>query len=107
MDRGERFPLRVRGRVGGGYALAYERKPLRPWVGGAAMAAIIHLLTFPRWGAAVVSGTEDHPRERPWRMEAVLATAPLVFGFGTALLYGRGPSRTWPEKSRRAWCRAT
>lgn len=76
---------------GGLYGLVQEKTKVNPWVGGFGMAAFIHLITFPRWGGAVVVGAVDEPRERPWRMEAVLATAPLVFGLGTALLYGRGP----------------
>ena len=77
------------------YALVQDRLRVRPWVGGLALATLIHLITFPSWGGAVVSGAEDHPRERPWRMELVFATAPLVFGLGTALLYGDGPKRRW------------
>jgi hypothetical protein len=85
------------------YALAYERRPVKPWVGGLALATLIHGITFPRWGLAVLTGTEDPPRDRTWRMEAVLATAPFVFGLGTALLYGRGPRRTMLHRLRHAW----
>ncbi len=92
---------------GAAYALAYERKPVSPWLGGAVLSAAIHLLTFPRWGAAVITGTEDHPRDRPWRMEAVLVTAPLVFGLTTALVYGLGPHRTLREQAKRAWRKRT
>lgn len=88
---------------GAAYALAYERRPVPPWLGGLALSALIHVITFPRWGAAVLSGTERRPADRPWRVEAVLATAPAIFGFGTALLYGRGPRRTLAEKARAAW----
>jgi hypothetical protein len=73
------------------YALAHERWRMSPWAGGLTMAGVIHLITFPRWGGAVLSGAERAPRERPWRLELVFATAPLVFGVGTALLYGDGP----------------
>ncbi len=75
------------------YALAHERWQVRPWVGGLAMAALIHLITFPTWGAAVQTGSEPPPRHRSWRKEVVMLTAPLVFGLGTALLYGHGPAR--------------
>lgn len=51
----------------------------------------------------MLAGSEPHPRVRTWRYEAVLATAPLVVGLGTALLYGRGPKRTLAEKIRSAW----
>ncbi len=73
------------------YGLARERWPVRPWIGGLAMAALIHAITFPRWGGAVLSGSEPHPRHRDWRLELVYLTAPLIFGLGTALLYGEGP----------------
>ena len=73
------------------YGLAHERWHMRPWAGGLTMAALIHLITFPSWGGAVLTGTEAPPEDRPWRLELVFATAPLVFGLGTALLYGRGP----------------
>ncbi len=73
------------------YALARERWKVRPWLGGLGLAALIHLVTFPAWGAAVQLGSEPPPRHRSWRAEIVYLTAPLVFGLGTALLYGDGP----------------
>ncbi len=73
------------------YALAYERCKMNPWLGGLGMAALIHLITFPRWGAAVQTGSEPPPKHRTWREEIVYVTAPLIFGLGTALLYGKGP----------------
>lgn len=85
------------------YAVAYERRPVPPWLGGLGLGGLIYLITFPRWGAAVVTGIEKPPRERTWRMEAVLLTAPLVFGIGTGLLYGRGPRRDAIEKLRGVW----
>lgn len=88
---------------GGLYALVHERRPVHPLVGGATLAVMIYLITFPRWGLAVLTGTEDPPKDRPWRVEAMLATAPLVFGFATGLLYGRGPRRTPWEKAKHAW----
>lgn len=84
------------------YAILYERRPVHPLIGGTALAAVIHLITFPAWGLAVLSGAEDRPADRSWRVEAMLATAPLVFGLCTAVLYGRGPRRTLPEKFRHA-----
>ncbi len=75
------------------YALARERWKMRPWIGGLGMAALIHLITFPSWGAAVQIGSEPPPRHRTWRSEIVFLTAPLVFGLRTALLYGEGPRR--------------
>lgn len=85
------------------YATLFERHPVRPWVGGLALAGVIHLLTFPSWGGAVLTGAEPEPRNRSWRKEAVLVSAPLAFGLGTALIYGRGPGRTPSERLRRAW----
>jgi hypothetical protein len=79
------------------YGLARERWRVSPWVGGLTMAAVIHLITFPSWGGAVLTGSEPAPRHRSWRMELVFLTAPLVFGLGTALLYGDGP-RTCEER---------
>ncbi len=73
------------------YAFARERWRFRPWIGGLGMAALIHFITFPRWGAAVQTGSEPPPHRRSWRIELVYLTAPLVFGLGTALLYGEGP----------------
>jgi hypothetical protein len=88
---------------GAAYALAYEKKPVEPWVGGVALSALIYGMTFPAWGIAVLSGSEDHPRRRSWRKEIILVTAPIVFGMGTALIYGRGPGRTLLERVREAW----
>lgn len=84
------------------YALLHERKPMSPWKGGLGLAALIYMITFPPWGGAVLLGAEPPPRQRSWRKELVLATAPLVFGLGTALLYGRGPRRTFRERMRAA-----
>lgn len=91
---------------GAAYAMAYERRPVHPWVGGLLLGGLIYVVTFPRWGVAVLTGTEDPPGERSWRQELVLATAPLTFGLVTALLYGRGPrtglaaalSEWWTER---------
>jgi hypothetical protein len=88
---------------GAAYAVAYEKKPVEPWLGGVALSALIYGMTFPAWGLAVLSGSEDHPRKRTWRKEVILATAPIVFGMGTALIYGRGPGRTFLERVREAW----
>lgn len=88
------------------YALLQERRPVSPWIGGLSLSGVIHLLTFPRWGAAVLTGTEDPPRDRPWRMEVVLATAAFCFGMGTALLYGDGPEHP-PRSTRRLPWRGT
>jgi hypothetical protein len=73
------------------YAFAHERWRPRPWVGGLALAASIHLITFPRWGGAVLFGSERRPAERSWRQEVIFVTAALLFGLGTALIYGNGP----------------
>ncbi len=80
------------------HAFAHERWPVRPWIGGLAMAAFIHFITFPAWGAAVQTGSEPPPRHRSWRAELICVTAPLVFGLGTALLYGNGPRASSEER---------
>lgn len=73
------------------YALLHERKPVHPLLGGLLLGGFIYGITFPRWGGAVVTGSERPPARRSLRMEVVLATAALSFGLGTAFLYGRGP----------------
>ncbi|MCL6640133.1 MAG: hypothetical protein K6T92_02055 [Candidatus Rokubacteria bacterium] len=73
------------------YALVWERRPVSPVLGGTALAGLIYLITFTPWGGAVRTGTEAPPARRSRRQELVLATAPLVFGVLTALIYGRGP----------------
>lgn len=75
------------------YALAYERRPVRPALGGLLLASTIYLLTFPDWGVATRTRTERPHSRRDWRDELLLLTPPLIFGMGTALLYGRGPRR--------------
>lgn len=76
---------------GGLYAFLQERRPTAPLAGGLLLGGFIYAITFPRWGGAVQLGGELPPEERTWRREVVLVTAPLAFGLGTALLYGRGP----------------
>lgn len=78
---------------GAAYALIQERARVNPLIGGLSLATFIYLITFPDWGGAVLTGSEEKTRNRSWEKEFVLATAPLVFGLGTALLYGRGPIR--------------
>jgi len=78
---------------GAAYAVVQQRVKMNPLLGGLTLATLIYLMTFPPWGGAVVSGSEDPPRKRTWRKEIVLASAPLLFGLGTALLYGRGAKR--------------
>ncbi len=72
------------------YALAYERRPVPPLLGGLLLSAGIWAVAFPGWGGAVQTGTEPPPAGRSWQRELVLLTAPLVFGMGTGLLYARG-----------------
>lgn len=79
------------------YALVQERAQVNRWSGGIGLGAFIYLITFPRWGGAVLTGAEEPPRKRSWKRELLLATAPLAFGVGTALLYGRGPKRSCSE----------
>lgn len=87
------------------YALAYEKRPVRPALGGLLLAGVIYGITFPRWGGAVKTGTEPPPERRSWRRTLLLASAPLIFGMGTALLYGRGPSRPEEELAARMLAR--
>ena len=72
------------------YALAYQRRPVPPLLGGALLSAVVWAAAFAQWGGAVQTGTERPPGSRRWQRELILATAPFVFGLGTALLYGRG-----------------
>lgn len=78
---------------GAAYAIVQRRANVNPLTGGLTLSALIYLTTFPPWGGAVLTGSEDPPKHRTWRKEIVLASAPLLFGLGTALLYGRGPRR--------------
>lgn len=78
---------------GAAYALAHERRPVHPALGGALLSTVIYLITFPRWGGAVLTNTERPPERRSHRMGAVLLTAATTFGMCTALLYGSGPDR--------------
>jgi hypothetical protein len=73
------------------YALAYKKRPLPPALGGLLLSTAIYAVTFPRWGGATRTRTTPPPEWRDWRMELLLITPPLIFGMGTALLYGRGP----------------
>lgn len=75
------------------YAVAYEKRPVHPAVGGLALSGLIYALTFPNWGMATRTRTERPPRRRSWRRKVFLFAPPLIFGMGTALLYGRGPRR--------------
>jgi hypothetical protein len=69
------------------YALARERYPTNPWVGGAALGGLIYLITFPSWGGAVRTGTERRPESRSWAMEVVAASVAVGFGLSTSLIY--------------------
>lgn len=69
------------------YGLARERWRVPPTAGGAALGAWIYLITFPRWGGAVRTGTVAPAGVRSERMTgfAVLVTA--TFGLATAAAY--------------------
>jgi len=75
------------------YALAHQRRPLHPALGGLLLSGTIYALTFSPWGGATLTRTERPPHRRSWRRELLLVVPPLIFGMGTALLYGRGPRR--------------
>ena len=79
------------------YALVQEKLDIEPCFGGLCLATVIHLITFPDWGGAVLSGSKARTRERSWKREFLLATAPLVFGLTPALEYGHGPKRSGSE----------
>jgi hypothetical protein len=82
------------------YGVAHRRWRLHPALGGALLGGGIWAITFPHWGGAVLTGAERPPHLRSWRQELVFATAALTFGFGTALLYGRGPAQPRGEELR-------
>jgi hypothetical protein len=69
------------------YALARERRPVDPLLGGLLLAGGIYVITFPRWGGAVWTKTERPPSVRTRRMELVAASVTLAFGLTTAYLY--------------------
>jgi hypothetical protein len=73
------------------YALAYQRRPLHPAIGGLLLSGSIYVLSFTNWGVATKTRTERPHHRRGPRRELLLLTPPLIFGLGTALLYGRGP----------------
>jgi len=91
---------------GAAYSALYQRRPMKPWLGGLLLGGVIYGISFPAWGVAVRAGVERKPRQRSWRMEAVLATAAFSFGLGTALIYDRGPRRTVRERLRARWLEA-
>lgn len=76
------------------YALAYERRPTKPIVGGLLLSGLIYGITFTRWGGATLTRTAPPPKRRNWKKRLLLLTPPLLFGMGTAPLYGRGPHRS-------------
>lgn len=69
------------------YAISRERYPVEPLLGGTALATLIYLITFPRWGGAVRTGTERPPRRRTRAMELVAVSVTLGFGVSTAVIY--------------------
>jgi hypothetical protein len=69
------------------YALVRERRPTHPLLGGTILGTTIYLITFPRWGGAVLSGIERPPERRSRRMGFVAASVALSFGLATALFY--------------------
>lgn len=73
------------------YALAYQRRPVHPVIGGLLLSGAIYVLSFTNWGVATKTRTERPHHRRGPRRELLLLTPPLIFGMGTALLYGRGP----------------
>lgn len=71
------------------YALARERRPVDPLIGGLALGGVIYAVTFPRWGGAVQTRTERSWKRRSREMEVVAASITLGFGLATAAVYER------------------
>lgn len=69
------------------YGLAADRFRPPPMAGGALLGALIYGITFPRWGAAVLTGTERPPESRSSRMTVVAWSVALTFGVATGVLY--------------------
>lgn len=69
------------------YALVREHRPIHPLTGGVAMGSFIYLITFPRWGGAVQTGTERPPGRRSFGLELLAASVTLGFGIATAMVY--------------------
>lgn len=72
---------------GGSYALVRERTGRAPAALGAGLGALIYGITFPRWGGAVQTGTENPPERRSTGEEVLLLSVALGFGLATAYLY--------------------
>ena len=51
------------------------------------LGAVIYLITFPKWGAAVLTGTERPAGARTPRMTFVAASVAMAFGIATGLIY--------------------
>ncbi len=71
------------------YGLAARRFDFSPLLGGAALGTLIYGITFPRWGGAVLTGTERPPEQRTARMTFVAWSVALSFGVATGLFYER------------------
>lgn len=69
------------------YAFARERLPIHPLLGGTILGSTVYLITFPRWGGAVLTGAERPPELRSRRMGLVAASVALSFGIATAYFY--------------------
>src|SRR5690606_20297724 len=74
---------------GAAYALATRRRRVHPLIGGAMLGTLIYGITFPRWGGAVLTGTERPPERRTSRMTLVAWSVALSFGVVTGFLYDR------------------
>lgn len=66
------------------YSLIDEEFEVHPALGGAALAALIYAITFPRWGGAVQTQVERPPQVRTRRMSLVAASVTISFGLTTA-----------------------
>lgn len=69
------------------YGVARERTGASAVKAGLVLGGIIHAITFPRWGLAVVTNVERPPERRTKRMDFVAVTETYGFGLATAAAY--------------------
>jgi hypothetical protein len=72
---------------GGLYALVDRWLRPKPLIGAAAMAGLIYLAAFSRWGGGTRTGTEPHPDRRPVRDAVLQWTAALSFSVPAVFIY--------------------
>ncbi len=72
---------------GGLYGLVDRWLRPNPLIGAAAMAGVIYLAAFSRWGGGTRSGSEPHPDRRPVRDAVLQWTAALSFSVPAVFVY--------------------